>query len=388
MRQLRRVTLVRSPRAGYRLNLVVPTVDAAATFGGIRTALDCFEAVGADVEQRRIIAVGRNSPTAAEAVPDYEVVEPGDDPSKARQFTALRKPWAELAIRPEDVFVSTFWTTAELVLRIRRWQASIYGQAPAHWAYVIQDYEPGFYPFSAQWLLAQATYGHPQETVAIFNTSMLRDYFHASGIHFEREFAFEPRLLPELRASIATSAGPRSRSIVVYGRPGTARNGFPAIVDGLRAWRASDPEAAGWRVVSAGRAHADIDLGGGVTLKSIGKLDLADYAALLKEAAIGISLMVSPHPSYPPLEMAYLGMLVLTNRFGVKDLSTWHPNIRTTDDVSAESLAAGIAALCRRFEEDPHVGERALPLRLDFVSDDEPFTFADEVASLLRQGLS
>ncbi len=33
--QLRRPFLVVSPRSGYRLNLVVPTVDGGGTFGGI-----------------------------------------------------------------------------------------------------------------------------------------------------------------------------------------------------------------------------------------------------------------------------------------------------------------------------------------------------------------
>ena len=111
---------------------------------------------------------------------------------------------------------------------------------------------------------------------------------------------------------------------MVYGRPGIPRNAFPAIVDGLRAWRASDSNATGWNIISVGEAHPDIDLGGGSTLHSIGKLDLDAYAALLRGSAIGVSLMVSPHPSYPPLEMAHLGMLVLTNGFGAKDLSTWH----------------------------------------------------------------
>ena len=77
-------------------------------------------------------------------------------------------------------------------------------------------------------------------------------------------------------------------------------------------------------------------------MRSIGKLDLDAYAALLRESAIGISLMVSPHPSYPPLEMAHLGMLVLTNRFAAKDLATWHPNITAVDDISAEAPGDGI----------------------------------------------
>jgi hypothetical protein len=173
---------------------------------------------------------------------------------------------------------------------------------------------------------------------------------------------------------------------VVYGRPGIPRNAFPAIVDGLRAWRATDPHAADWTLTSVGEAHPEIDLGGGVALGSIGKLDLDAYAALLRTSAIGVSLMVSPHPSYPPLEMAHLGMLVLTNGFGAKDLSTWHTNITSVGDVASETLAAELSALCRRFEADATIGARGRSSRPDYVSDAPQFPFAPDVEDLLRRG--
>ena len=384
--QLRRVTFVSSPRSGYRLNLIVPTLDAARTFGGIRTAIDLFEAIAGETDQRRIVSVGRNTSGADAAVPAYRRVVPGEDPADPLQLVALDRPWAPLAIREHDVFVATYWTTAELVGRIRHWQAEAYGRSPDLSAYVIQDFEPGFFAWSAQWMLARATYDASVETVAIFNTSLLRDHVHSSGIGFEHEFAFEPRLLPVLRSAMASPAVARSRTIVVYGRPGIPRNAFPAIVDGLRAWRAGDPNAAEWNVVSVGEAHPEIDLGGGSMLRSSGKLDLDAYARLLRGSAIGVSLMVSPHPSYPPLEMAHLGMLVLTNGFGAKDLSSWHDNIRSVTDISAESLAGELTALCRRFEADPGVGEQGRSARPDFTSDEPQFPFAAEVAGLLRRG--
>jgi hypothetical protein len=319
-------------------------------------------------------------------VPAYTRVTPGEDPAEPLQLVVLDRPGALLATRQDDVFVATYWTTAELVGRIRRWQAETYGRAPDHLAYVIQDFEPAFFPWSAQWMLARATYDGTAETVASFNTSLLQDHFRASGIGFEHEFAFEPRLLPALRTVIASASIPRSRTIVVYGRPGIPRNAFPAIVDGLRAWRASDPNAADWTVISVGEAHPGIDLGGGVALRSIGKVDLETYATLLHGSAIGVSLMVSPHPSYPPLEMAHLGMLVLTNSFGAKVLSTWHTNIRSIADVSAETISTELSALCRRFEADPEVGARGRSARSDFTSDEPQFPFATEVAELLRRG--
>lgn len=376
-----------SPRAGYRLNLVLPTVDVARTFGGIRSALDLFEAIGADSMERRIVSVGPTGSGASGAIPAYRPVASGEDPADPLQIASLGGPGASLAVRADDVFVATFWTTADLVGRIRRWQASTYGSAPDRFGYVIQDFEPGFYPWSAQWMLARATYAVPHQTIGIFNTSLLRDYFHSIGIRFGREYAFEPRLLTALRSPIASPAVTRSRTIVVYGRPGTPRNAFPAIIDGLRAWRASDPNAASWHLASVGQAHPEIDLGGGVVLRSIGKLDLASYASLLRGAAVGISLMVSPHPSYPPLEMAHLGLLVLTNRFADKDLSSWHSNIRSVDDISAASIAATLSVLCRRFEADPDIGATGRSGRPDYTSDEPQFPFASELAADLRHGV-
>jgi hypothetical protein len=43
-----------------------------------------------------------------------------------------------------------------------------------------------------------------------------------------------------------------------------------------------------------------------------------DYGALLGSSDVLLSLMLSPHTSYPPLEMAAAGGLVVTNTYGPK----------------------------------------------------------------------
>ena len=379
---LHRATLVPSSRSGYRLNLVVPTIDAARTFGGIRTAIEVFEAIGVDGGERRIIAAAGAGASPTAVVGAY--VEGGDDPSVPRQVAILGGRDSTLTVRADDVFVATFWTTAHLVSRIRAWQRETFGWAPDAMAYLIQDYEPGFYPFSAHHLLARATYDRPDETIGIFNASTLRDYFRSSGIRFEREHMFEPRILPELRAAMARPAVQRSRTIVVYGRPTTPRNAFSALVDGLRAWRQADPGSSAWTVLSVGEKHPVIDLGDGLTLRAVGKLDLDAYATLLRESAIGVSFMVSPHPSYPPLEMAHLGMLTLTNGYATKDLATWHTNFRSIDDLDADHIARELTDLCRRFDADPEVGAKGRPIRMDFLSDEPQFAFAEQLATELR----
>jgi len=118
-------------------------------------------------------------------------------------------------------------------------------------------------------------------------------------------------------------------------------------------------------------------------MRSVGKLEMADYGHLLKRSAVGLSLMISPHPSYPPLEMAHLGMLVLTNRFDGKDLATWHTNIASLVEDSGDEIGRELAALCRRFELDPLAGERGTTLRPDYIGHDRQFPFTSELAALL-----
>jgi hypothetical protein len=418
----------------------VPSVAGTSTFGGVQTAIDLFRSMADGDIRRRIISVDALDDAAAALFDDFCVVEPGDDADDASQLVALAPPKvvpavapalgvngtgaapaagplgpvtgsaaarddghgspgpgpvspppsiepASIPVGPRDVFIATFWPTALFAIDARGWQATTYGTAPKAFAYVIQDFEPGFYPRSSQHLLARATYEAPKSTIAIFNTTVLQRAFHDHGLRFSREYTFEPRLAPALRGALATPPVPRARRIVVYGRPSKPRNGFGLIVDGLRAWRATYEHAADWTVVSAGESHGDIDLGHDAVLRSVGKLSFTEYADLLRSSAIGISLMISPHPSYPPLEMANLGMLVLTNRFGPKDLATWHSNIRTTDDISAEGLATALEAMCLALEQDPDLGLRGRALRPEFLSETPAFPFASRVAADLRAGI-
>jgi O-antigen biosynthesis protein len=383
-----RVPLIAAP-AGRRLDLVIPALDPASTFGGIRTALDLLEALAPYAPRRRIISRAAVSPEVAASFGDWTMVpaaDGGDDVE--RSIVSLADAAGTgLAVGPDDVFVGTFWPTAAWIRDVRRWQIDTFGRMPGRFGYLIQDYEPGFYPRSAQSLLARATYDDPTGTVAIFNTDLLRTAFEAEGITFEHAFAFEPRLAPVLEAARRRPPVERSRRIVVYGRPSKPRNGFPLIVDGLRAWVAATPDAERWTVVSAGEAHAPVELGRGVRLASVGKLGLDGYADLLRTSAIGVSLMISPHPSYPPLEMAALGMLVLTNRFGPKDLATWHDNIVSLGDVEPEAIGRDLAALTARFDADPRGGDAGRALRPDWLDAAGPaFPFAAELAR--RLGLS
>ena len=72
-------------------------------------------------------------------------------------------------------------------------------------------------------------------------------------------------------------------------------------------------------------------------------LDWSAYAALVRSIDLGLSLMYTPHPSYPPLDLAASGAVVVTNRFANKQtLDRYSRNILCVEP-TVEALVDGIA---------------------------------------------
>ena len=117
-------------------------------------------------------------------------------------------------------------------------------------------------------------------------------------------------------------------------------------MESLRQWVEIQQDANEWKVISAGEKFEDVDIGKGLKIHSVGKLSLDEYAKLMLESRIGISLMVSPHPSYPPLEMAMFGMKVITNSFANKDMTQYSDNIVSVEECSATNLAKYLKNIC------------------------------------------
>jgi hypothetical protein len=252
-----------------------------------------------------------------------------------------------LCVSAGDRFVASAWWTAVTVRHIRTWQRNVFPTLSSNrYVYLIQDYEPGFYPWSSRYALAQSTYLETEGMIALFNTSILRNFFIDEGYKFEHEYAFEPHINIKL-AGFLNQVTPdiKEKRILVYGRPGVARNAFELLVMGLREWVEKDPKAKDWTIVSVGEPHSNVDLGKGLQMQSFGKLSLESYAQELLRSSIGLSLMISPHPSYPPLEMAAFGLNVITNGYKAKNLSQVHSGITSLINMSPLSISDALIRL-------------------------------------------
>ena len=72
----------------------------------------------------------------------------------------------------------------------------------------------------------------------------------------------------------------------------------------------------GWQLHGIGGQHeSEVRYGDGLRIKVLARQDQSQYGDMLRGHAVGLSLMLTPHPSLVPLEMASAGMPVVTNTF-------------------------------------------------------------------------
>ncbi len=146
----------------------------------------------------------------------------------------------------------------------------------------------------------------------------------------------------ETNVYIASGLKPtvKEKIILAYGRPSTARNAFSIVVEGLRLWQGRNPaENCTYRIVFVGEGFEANLISELENAECLGKLSLEDYTNILNRSAVGLSLMISPHPSYPPLEMAAAGCVTITNSYEGKDLSLRAPTLHNIDRVTPGSIA-------------------------------------------------
>jgi len=363
--------------AGSRLNLVLPGLFNRWSYGGIPTAIRLFERLAKGFDSARIILTHQSS--GSSDVPE-EGRWPIDNCTSVQPRSVHFGGGAvtPLGICNEEFFIATLWTTAIYTGDLLDRHSRAFDQKAGRFVYLIQDYEPGFYPWSTEYVLAESTYRNNDRSIAVINSNELATYFRNQGFAFPEQYVFEPKLHPKLRERRGEASNRKKEKVIlVYGRPSQSRNAFNLVVESLRIWAATFQSAREWRVISAGETHDDIPLSEGVSIKSKGKLSLDEYAEYLSVCWAGVSFMISPHPSYPPLEMAEFGAWVVTNTFANKNLSDRIPNILSVTEASPGVIAGRLAWCCSLYQSGCTAVLEKLPPA--FQSDTEEFPFWREL---------
>ena len=342
------VSVGRSRSGRRRLNALLPTMKPEKIYGGITTALrtigQLIDALPDDVDVRVLITSDSVDAASVDELSrrlhrSFTWAMPDDDIEGDTIVGMAEAQHLSVSLRAGEIYIATAWWTANLGYRLLDRQREIHGSS-ARLAYIIQDYEPGFYNWSNTYALAEATYHREQETVAILNSEELTNYVLA-----RHDFALAYCLPYEPHPRLVELIEPQKpeRLILAYGRPGVSRNCFEVLLEGLRLWQARNPaESKDFEIVFAGEEFEEDRIAGLFNARNAAKMSIDDYASMLNRAAVGVSLMVSPHPSYPPLEMASAGCVTITNAYEGKDLSRRADNIISMDALNPEVLAESL----------------------------------------------
>lgn len=372
-----------------RINLMLHTVHPDAIFGGIDTALKIFAeivaAAGEDVDVRIIVSEALVS-DVPDSLKDYLIQEIGSEsPARRVIVDATDRKRNYLDVRPNDVFVATAWWTALNAFQLHDLQKDFFGSAPKV-VYLIQDFEPDFYGWSTRYALAESTYLRGTDTIALINSEELLRYFETKYQHPTR-MVIPYKANAKVDATLASS--PREKIILFYSRPSALRNCFEAGIDGLRLWARRNPiQASEWKVFCIGESF-DRSLVRGIPNCTItGKMPLNEYANLLSRASVGVSLMISPHPSYPPLEMAYSGIHTITNKYANKDLSERSGFITSISVPTPELIAPAVENAVNIADLESIGNMISIRNEIKGLSVDAPAFDADAVINLLKESRS
>lgn len=348
--ELRPLTFAKDEDAHLRLNLLVPTINPRSIFGGISTALKVFIEISKQLptaELRVVVTDDVIDNGAYENLVQVISKQQGAPPGSLKLVAAFERgsAAAEVGVRPADIFVSTAWWTEVLRREAESFRSQAFSGYERPGLYLIQDYESNFIPWGTRWALAESTYDLRPQDLSVVNSEEL---FNFMTNRFPLKDPYVLRYRPSFDAGPPSSL-PRRKKIVAYARPSVPRNCFELLIDGLCLWQQRDPVTASeWEIVLAGETFPNDWCFPLQNFRVAGKMSLQEYGALLKEARVGVSLMLSPHPSYPPLEMASAGMTTITNDYDFKKMARRSENIISLSVLTPENLCQELAEAVSR----------------------------------------
>ncbi len=193
-----------------------------------------------------------------------------------------------------DVGIATLWTTAYQVARAPGLRRKFY---------LVQDFEPCFYPAGTMYALAEESYR--LGLYAICNTANLGNiYRHRYG---GQGMSFQPAVDTSVFHARGREEGDPAAppNLFVYARPGHWRNCWELASVTLAELKQRLGDRV--RIVTAGSWAMPEDSQHMPALRHLGLLDYRATGELYRHCDMGLVLTVSEHPSYLPLELMACG---------------------------------------------------------------------------------
>lgn len=320
-----------TPSAGNRrITIVTDSINSGSLYGGVGTAM-IIAVLLAEATQARLRIVTRTE-RAQPANFDHVLTTYGINVSNDVEFAFL--PYNncshELDYFEGECFITTsWWTTAATMASVPL--TSI--------IYLLQEDERMFYPYGDE-LLRCSTVLKSLGIRFVVNSRLLYDHFVSEGFSniVENGTCFEPAFPAEVFYPRTNKPG-NKRTFMFYARPNNLRNLFYFGIDLLEeAITRNIIDLDIWDILLVGKDIPKIVFGDSYVPEVRENLAWANYAELIGTVDLGLSLMYTPHPSYPPLDLAASGAVVVTNRFANKlDFTAYSKNI-VCGDLTRESM--------------------------------------------------
>lgn len=332
---LRPLPIFNIPPSVLRVNIVTDSVASSSLFGGVGTAI-ILGTLLANRLNATLRLITQHEP------PDATVLNNVLTSNKLILDNSFEIAFApssgeiQVPVTTNDIFVTTSWWSTRAVLdAVPRTQI----------AYLLQEDERMFYPFGDDRLLCAETLGEEGIPIVV-NTRLLLDHLTSGSDSYNfqgRDIAFEPAF-PGAGSTKSVKGEGEKKKFFFYARPNNYRNlfwrGATALAQAIRIG-IIDPDE--WDIYWVGKDAPQCTLSRGVRPILVEGMNWAAYQEFVATMDAALVLMDTPHPSYPPFDLAGAGAAVLTNKHGVKhDLSIYSKNILTCD-LSEKSLLDGLS---------------------------------------------
>lgn len=282
----------RSPFEPETVNWFVPELDSPF-YGGINTAFRIADHLARNHGvSNRFVVWGRGPERFVRSAIGAAFPAIADSPIV---FHDTWLPEAFEEIPPADVSIATLWLTAYQLTRFEKTRRKFY---------LVQDFEPVFYPAGTMYALAEETYR--LGLYGLCNTGVLArmytEEYGGSASHF----------MPAVDRTLFHADGRRAEdpdrpvTVFVYARAGHWRNCWELASVALKELK--DRLGDRVRIVAAGSwarpEGRDLD----TVVNHLGLLDYRATGPFYRTCDVGLALTVSRHPSYLPLELMACGV--------------------------------------------------------------------------------
>lgn len=322
LRETQAIQTVLDKSGPHRLNVVTDSLENHSLLGGVATALIVATefAKKNNLELRIITRMSPPNPHNYQKIMQMSNIVPVD---KVSFYSDSERDIDgnisyKLDISERDIFCATSWWSAAAIKKTT---------LRNRFFYILQEVETFFYPHGDQHYLCSQVMSD-QNIDYIINSHYLFEYFREHepnvvkhGVYFEPAF-------PSTIYGVGSLELKKKYKLFFYARPNNPRNMFLYGLHMLDlAVNTGILDLSEWEIYCAGQDIPVTNFSNGHCIHNLGRMDWIKYGEFLKEVDLSLSLMYTPHPSYPPFDVASSGGVVLSNKCDNKQAFDWCKNV-------------------------------------------------------------